>query len=679
MLTWLHSRRVRYLACLCFMFLALMIVLRGIFYWGFSDVGDTIQASMPDLAKVLYIGLKFDLRLAILLTLPALLCAYLPRVNILQTKFARSIVQIYVVIIITVLMIFYVLDFGHYAYLGVRVNSTVLRFFEDFAISSNMVWQSYPVILITFSVLCTVIIFNLLHSRLLQATLLTPSRLISVKGRISGGITAFFAIVFGILGQWPGNIENPVPLRWSDAFFSGSTAISSLGLNPVLFFIDSYEYEEKPYNTEIVQQHYPQISQYLGVTNPNSETLNYTRQHSTSDHRVSLEGRKPNVIFIMLESLGASRLGIFNNPLNPSPNLDQIAHDGWFVPNFYVPVSGTARTVFASLTGLPDVGRINTSSRNSLIIDQTMIINEFHGYRKNYIIGGNLGWANMSAVINHNIPDIVTYEEGNFSSPNVDVWGISDLDLFKEADAILRKQPKDKPFVTYIQTAANHRPFTVPDNNDDFLIDESKNDDELSKAGFRNAPQYNAVRLLDYNIGRFMEMAKQGGYFENTIFVFFGDHNNRITETPHMKPFYEALDLDGLHVPHMIYAPKLLEPRVIEEAVSLVDVFPTIAGLLGIPYQNSTLGRDINMPAPEGERIVYTQTAHKRNPMIGAISKNFMLRIHYNSNDIKLHDLNSPTPAVDVSNQHPEMTEKLTGLAKGIYETTRYLLHNNRK
>ena len=47
--------------------------------------------------------------------------------------------------------------------------------------------------------------------------------------------------------------------------------------------------------------------------------------------------------------------------------------------------------------------------------------------------------------------------------------------------------------------------------------------------GFRNAAQYNAVRLLDYNVGRYMEMARESGYFDNTLFVFFGDHNNRIT------------------------------------------------------------------------------------------------------------------------------------------------------
>ncbi|WP_426417403.1 LTA synthase family protein [Aestuariirhabdus sp. LZHN29] len=677
MLTWLQSRRVRYLAGVCAMFWLLMVALRVIFLMGFSEVGDTVQTSVSDLAKVLYIGIKFDLRLALLLTLPLIVLAYIPWINLSKVPLLRQLALGYLLLAVSGLLVFYVFDFGHYAYLGVRINSTAIRFLEDFAISKNMVWESYPVIWITLAVITTIALFMLCYSMLVQRTLAQPPKPIPLPARIGAGVVLFFAVVLGLLGRWPGNIENPVPLRWSDAFFSGSTAISSVGLNPVLYFFVSFEYAEKPYEIEQVKQYYATISRYLEVDEPDANRLRTMRQRSPSSHSVSNNGRKPNVVFVMLESLGASRLGIFNNPLQPSPHLDEIARNGWFMPNFYVPVSGTARTVFASLTGLPDVTRVNTASRNTLITDQLMMVNEFKGYNKHYIIGGNLGWANMSAVIKHNIPDIKIFEEGAFSSPNVDVWGISDLDLFKESDKVLRQLPDDEPFFAIIQTAGNHRPFTVPENNDSFEVDNSHSAEALSKAGFRSAAQYNAVRLLDYNIGRFMEMARESGYFDNTIFVFYGDHNNRITETPHMKPFYEALDLDGLHVPHMIYAPKLLQPRVIEDAVSLVDVFPTIAGLVGIPYRNNTMGRDINDPAPEGDRAVYTQTSHKTAPVIGAITKDYMLRIEYNSDDIKLHDLNSNTPAVDVSDQFPEKTEQLTKIAKGIYETTRYLLHHN--
>ena len=273
-----------------------------------------------------------------------------------------------------------------------------------------------------------------------------------------------------------------------------------------------------------------------------------------------------------------------------------------------------------------------------MIANQRVVLNYFKDHKKLYFIGGSGGWANMSGVIKQSIDGITLYEEGNYTEPMVDVWGISDWSLFKEADRILAEKRRSKPFIAYIQTAANHRPFTIPDEDSGFES-LSFSEEEYGSAGFRSLEQLNAVHLLDYNIGLFMEMAKKSGYFENTIFVLYGDHNNRISTTPFMKPFYEALDLDGLHVPHIMFGPKYLEPKVIEEAASLVDVVPTMAGILGVEYNNTRMESD--------------------------------------GSDAKLHDLNSPTPAVDVSGEHPEVAEYLKSLAVGIYETTKFNFYHN--
>src|SRR5690606_40717816 len=144
---------------------------------------------------------------------------------------------------------------------------------------------------------------------------------------------------------------------------------------------------------------------------------------------------------------------------------------------------------------------------------------------------------------------------------------------------MLRQQPQDKPFFAYIQTAGNHRPFTIPKHNDDFQTIELP-EEEVKAAGFRSLAQLNAVRLLDYNIGRFMEMAKEGGYLDNTIFVLFGDHNNRIPSLPHMHG-HDRLKLESNHVPGTIYAPGQREPRLYDAADSRGDLVPAVAGTGG--------------------------------------------------------------------------------------------------
>ena len=86
-----------------------------------------------------------------------------------------------------------------------------------------------------------------------------------------------------------------------------------------------------------------------------------------------------------------------------------------------------------------------------------------------------------------------------------------------------------------------------------------------------------------------------------------------------MKPFYETLDLDGLHVPFMLYAPDLIGQRRVEAAASLVDLLPTLADFAGVPFYNTTMGRSLNQRIDEN-RAVYTQTSSKTSPVIGAVT-----------------------------------------------------------
>ncbi|MFQ3322245.1 MAG: phosphoglycerol transferase MdoB-like AlkP superfamily enzyme [Pseudomonadales bacterium] len=677
-MAWWNSRRIRFYIGTILLCLLMFSFLRAVFYFGFSEVGDTIHPDAQSLFKTLYVGFKFDLRLACLITLPLMVLGLLPYFHIAKSAVTRKIAAGYLVLWIPAILMVYIIDFGHYSYLGMRVNSTVLRFAEDMTISTTMMWESYPVIWITLSWI-TMSVVLLAAIRLLAAKTLETEKVTLTKLQKTGGVLIFgvMTLLF-LLGRFAGfNIENPVPLRWNDADVTGNSKVTALGINPVLNFYDTFALRDESHDMAKVREHYPQMANYLGVKNPDIETLDYDRRIESS--KDGLKGQ-PNIVFIMLESLGASRVGVYNNPLPVSPNLDHLAENGWLFKHFYVPVSGTAKTVFASITGLPDVSSIKTATRNPMIANQRVVLNHFKNYEKLYFIGGSAGWANMSGVIKQSIDGIKLYEEGNYTEPMVDVWGISDWSLFKEADRILATKRPNKPFIAYIQTAANHRPFTIPDEDSGFET-LSFSEEEYKSAGFRSLAQLNAVHLLDYNIGLFIEMAKAGGYFENTIFIMYGDHNNRITTTPFMKPFYEELDLDGLHVPHIMYGPKFLEPKIIEEATSLVDVVPTVAGMLGLDYDNTTMGRDVFGPAFEadivGSRAVFTQTSDKRNPVIGAITKDFMARMDSDGSDAKLHDLNSETPAIDVSNEHPEIADYLKSLALGIYETTKFNFYHN--
>ncbi|MHC8314620.1 LTA synthase family protein [Pseudomonas sp. LB3P31] len=673
---WLQSRRLHYwLGATAIMF-ALFAVLRVVFFFGFSGFDASALSGQPAVLETLGIGFRFDLRLAILTVLPLALLAWIPRWNLTTSRVLRLVARVYLVVALSILLLIYIIDFGHYAYLGVRINATVLRFIEDAQISRDMVWQTYPVIWISLGWLATVALVTLALVRLERVTLDRPRKVIHPLSVTWGSALMVVLVLLGILGRVENmNLENPVPLRWSDAFFSSNNQIAALGLNPVIFLYDTVKVGQSRYDEQQVREHYAVMSNYLGVDQPDPQTLNFVRHQAPQPYKIP-GSRPPNVMFVMLESLGTSAVGAYGNPINPTPNIDRLAKQSWFFEHFYVPVTGTAKTVWASISGVPDVTRQETATRNPLITQQNTLINAFAGYEKIYTIGGNSGWANMNALIRQSIDGVRLFEERDWKAPVVDVWGISDLDLFKETDKILQALPDDKPFFAYVQTAGNHRPFTIPKLNDGFEV-KHPTLAEVQAAGSRSVEQYNAVRLLDFNIGRLMEIAKAGGWYDNTIFVLFGDHNTRIAQIPFLAPAYEQLGLESNAVPMIIHAPALLGSRTVEEAVGLVDLLPTVAGMAGMEFRNSGMGRDIQQPAPEGERVVPLVLREGTFPLIAGVTQHFMVQMEHDGSSPTLHDLASMTPLDDVAKQNPEEFKRLVQLTRGMHETSRLMLYQN--
>ncbi|WP_448089952.1 LTA synthase family protein [Pseudomonas azerbaijanoccidentalis] len=673
---WLQSRRLHYWLGATAILFVLFALLRVVFFFGFSGFDAKALSGDNAVLETLGIGFRFDLRLAILVMLPVALLAWIPRWNLVGSRLLRWVARLYLVLALGALLLIYIIDFGHYAYLGLRINATVLRFIEDAQISRDMVWQTYPVVWITLGWLATVVVMTLALVRLERVTLDRIRKPIHPLSATWGGALMVVLVLLGILGRVENmNLENPVPLRWSDAFFSGNNQVAALGLNPVMFLYDTLKVGQLRYDEAQVRVHYSVMAKYLGVDQPDAQTLNFVRHQAPQPYKVP-GSRPPNVMFVMLESLGTSAVGAYGNPINPTPNIDRLATQSWFFEHFYVPVTGTAKTVWASITGVPDVTRQETATRNPLITKQHSLINAFTGYEKIYTIGGNSGWANMNALIRQSIDGVRLFEERDWKSPVVDVWGISDLDLFKETDRILQALPKDKPFFAYVQTAGNHRPFTIPKTNDGFEV-KHPTLEEVQAAGSRSVEQYNAVRLLDFNIGRLMEIAKAGGYYDNTIFVLFGDHNTRIAQIPFLAPAYEQLGLESNAVPMIIHAPGLLGTRKVEEAVGLVDLLPTVAGMAGLEFRNGGMGRDIQQPAPEGERVVPLVLREGTFPLIAGVTQHYMVQMEHDGSSPTLHDLASMTPLDNVAQQNPQEFKRLVELTRAMHETSRLMLYQN--
>ena len=660
----MRSRRLRYLLGAVSLSWLFFILFRIVFFYTFNDPVADVSAS--DLTRAFWMGVRFDLRLAILISLPLLVLTMIPVLNMGRSHRTRTVGKWIYGILIIGAVLFYTADFGHYAYLQQRVDITALILLENPTISAQMVWESYPVVwfLSILALLCFTWIK--LHDGLVAATVAktpkyrnTSHKVVSV---IVGGTIYLFSL-WGTFAQYA--------LFWSDAFFSRDPFVSALALNPVLYFYDTSNFSEADFDIEKVREYYPTISNWLGVAEPDQDNMNFTRE-IIPDKKIE---PPPNIVIIFMESVGLNRMRLMGNPFDTTPTLDQLAKNGLFFPNFYVPWVSTSRSVFTMVTGIPDVARTKTSSRNPLIRDQYSIISEFVDHDKYYLIGGSASWANIRSLITYNLKDMELLELGDFNRPRVDVWGISDLDLLREAHDLFSKRDSEKPFFAIVQTAANHRPYSIPEDNAGFII---KNQDEqvLQKAGFNSLDQYNAMRFLDHSIGRFMEMANTADYFKNTIFVLFGDHGNADPQAEHMPADDYALRLRSYNVPFIIYAPGLgMDHRRIETVCGLPDLMPTIAGLSRIDYTNKTLGRDV-LKNENGMAFVVNKKISPSS--YGVLDSDYYLRIFRNGSGMEFHDLNSPDPAEDVLFEKEELITHYERMTLGILETAKYMLYHNR-
>ena len=177
----------------------------------------------------------------------------------------------------------------------------------------------------------------------------------------------------------------------------------------------------------------------------------------------------------------------------------------------------------------------------------------------------------------------------------MDGWGVSDVVLFDKAHKILREEKR--PFFAFIQTAGNHRPYGIPDDHPGFELAQV-DAKQLAQNGFDSLAAFNGLRYLDFALGSFFEKARKDPYFAKTVFVLYGDHGNPSTvQTP-----WQELLLTGYHVPFVIYAPELVKGRI-DFTASLPDSLPTALSLIGVPYLNTALGRDLLDLGPGGRHF----------------------------------------------------------------------------
>ncbi|HQV85921.1 MAG TPA: sulfatase-like hydrolase/transferase [Chitinophagaceae bacterium] len=648
-------KTILWVANLFVIFLLIFTLFRLATFFAFKPKG----ISFGDVVPSFLMGFRYDLRWIAIILMPIVLFSTFPRLSPFYSSRNKKWWTWYLAIVTFIVFFFFAAGFGSFSYNRTPLDAGAMNFAEDFSISLKMIWQTYPLIWMLLGLLVAVLFFRWMYHRS-HWQVINRTEGLGITHRRKFFIITVILLCFFIYGSlsWP-------PLSRSDSFRYNNSFKSYLAINPLQNFVATLKLRKPDYNERKAREVFPVMAEWMEL--PDKSDFSFRRE--IGPRSSSFESR-PNIVLVQCESFSMYKSTMSGNPLNATPFFDSLSRQGIFFERCFSPHFSTARALFAILSGIPDAQLFKFSSRNPQAVQQHTIVDNLEDYEKHYFLGGSPEFNNFEGLLK-NIDGLQMHTGDYFKAPKVNVWGISDKDLFLEANELFRK--KDKPFFAYIQTSGNHRPYnkTIPESDTDF-VRVVVPEEELIKYGFESLDEYNCFRYSDYCFRMFMEAARKENYFHNTIFVFVGDHGLAGNAEAMYPPVWTEQRLTDEHVPLLFYAPDLLVPQRRSEVVSQIDVLPTIAGMLHQSYVNTSLGRDLLDPGKKNNFAFITNTADG----IGMVTDDFYFTRNINSGEEQLNALHSGVLNYTTAKKD-SVRKKLSVFTTAFYETSKYLMMNN--
>jgi phosphoglycerol transferase MdoB-like AlkP superfamily enzyme len=541
------------------------------------------QFSLGQLLGSFLLGLVYDTKWIAIACLPILLLGYIKPFHAYHNNIARW----WWIVYITLISFFYIFmfggDFGHFAYVGTRLNASGLNFFEDPDEMVGMLFQTYPMPLIITALVIAILCMIWLYNKWYKKIITKYSNHKNFPLRFGWMVLLMSFFVYG--KPWY------KPLQRSDAMKVFTNKFNAyLALNPMQNFFTTLSFRKPMKNVAGLDKHATFMASYFNKMPP------YNNIERSEVYNPLKTDTPKNIVVVLCESLSMYKTSMSGNVLNPTPYMDSLAKQSIFFNRCFTPHFGTARGLFALTTGIPDVQLSKFSSRNEEVVNgKPCLLNALEGYNQYYFLGGSASFNNFKGIIN-NINNVNIIERGAFNVPDVTTWGISDKQLFIAAHK--KFEQSAKPFAAIIQTSQNHRPFAV--SKDDAACTFNNYEKKvLQQNGFTEQAEYNAMKLFDFSVEHFITLARTAPYFKNTLFVFIGDHGVPGNATATYPSAWTQEKLGEEHVPLLFYAP-WLQAQQRNEVVSQIDVLPTALSICGQSYTNKTMGRNLLSPLKKG-------------------------------------------------------------------------------
>lgn len=290
---------------------------------------------------------------------------------------------------------------------------------------------------------------------------------------------------------------------------------------------------------------------------------------------------KPNIVILIVESLGREYIGAFNeeknikNYVSYTPFLDSLSRESLIFTNSFANGRQSIHGMSSILAGIPALRDAFTSSpySNQKIQSIVSVANEM-GYDTSFYHGapnGSMGFLGFSNILGFH--QYFGKTEYNNDADWDGIWAIWDEPFLQY---FAKNVGQKNPFLSVVFTASSHHPYNIPD--------EYKG--KFNK-GF--VEMHEPIQYTDHALKRYFETAKKQPWFENTIFVITGDHTNKV----HYDEYTKALNIFA--VPIIFYSPNpeyQLKGKKTELAQQ-IDIYPTLVDLMGYNKPIRSWGRSL--------------------------------------------------------------------------------------
>ncbi len=181
------------------------------------------------------------------------------------------------------------------------------------------------------------------------------------------------------------------------------------------------------------------------------------------------------------------------------------------------------------------------------------------------------------------------------------------------------------------------------------------------------ADYYALISLIDEHVGRILKSLEETGQAENTIVVFSGD--NGLAVGQHGLMGKQNLYDHSVRIPLLFAGPAIPRARITDAWCYLLDIFPTLCDLAGLPTPESVQGKSL-LPAMEEPSSVIRDSLHfaYRGVQRGVrVGKHKLIEyVVKGKRTTQLFDLETdPQETVNLANQ-PEHTKTVASLRKKL-------------